>query len=204
MFHLLLLLACGSIAGKREDNPQGQGTVDPNNSSDCPDSDPNCGSSPTGQDPDGCEEDELLVEVGTGDLNFESLEDGSPVTMVHGPQGGWHMLGSVQVGQTEPIVRVHYIIETVETGVVIADNTYQVQLVSTGECSGYFPGMYGYLDVTDLAVGEADTPPELLAYDAVRMEMSVEDTQGRLGSATIEVIATPDPADLDMVDTGAP
>jgi hypothetical protein len=114
------------------------------------------------------------------------------------------MLGSVQVGQTEPIVRVHYTIETVETGVIIADNTYQVQLVSTGECGGYFPGMYGYLDVTDLAVGEADTPPELLAYDAVRMAMSVEDTRGRLGSATIEVIATPDPADLDMLDTGAP
>jgi hypothetical protein len=204
MFHLLLLLACGTITGKRADNPQGQGTVNPNNPSECPDADPNCGSNPTGEDPEGCEEEELLVEVGTGDLEFEPLEDGAPVTMVHGPQGGWHMLGSVQVGQTEPIVRVHYTIETVETGVIIADNTYQVQLVSTGECGGYFPGMYGYLDVTDLAVGEADTPPELLAYDAVRMAMSVEDTRGRLGSATIEVIATPDPADLDMLDTGAP
>ena len=41
--------------------------------------------------------------VGTGEREFETLAEGEEVVMVHGPQGGWHMLGSIQLSNTFPI-----------------------------------------------------------------------------------------------------
>ena len=43
------------------------------------------------------------------------------------------------------------------------------------ECSGFYPGMYGYLNVTDISLGELDTPPELLGGKTLRMEMIAND-----------------------------
>ena len=73
-----------------------------------------------------CEQDACLCEdpqvsVGTGDDSFVPLEEGDPVMMVHGPQGGWHMLGSVQVAHTTEVVNIRFVIDTLD-GVVVADN----------------------------------------------------------------------------------
>ncbi len=137
------------------------------------------------------------VEIGTGEVDFEEITPGAAITMVHGPQGGWHMLGSVRTTNLEQIIQVHFTIVHLESGTTIADNTYRVATVyDEAACSGVYPGMYGYLSVGALAEGEADTPPELLSHDTVEYCMTATDQQNREASACIEVVAAPDPDDV--------
>ena len=44
----------------------------------------------------GCEPPEPAFELGTGDLEFEALADGDEILVIHGPQGGYHLLGSLR------------------------------------------------------------------------------------------------------------
>jgi hypothetical protein len=38
-----------------------------------------------------------VLEIGTGELDFESLADGDDVQVIRGPQGGYHILGSLRM-----------------------------------------------------------------------------------------------------------
>ncbi len=42
------------------------------------------------------------VELGTGDIAFEPLSDGADIDVIQGPQGGFHVLGSVRAKGIEP------------------------------------------------------------------------------------------------------
>jgi hypothetical protein len=118
--------------------------------------------------------------------------------MVHGPQGGWHMLGSVRISNMSEIVSVHFLITHQDSGVVVADNTYRVATIyDEASCEGYYPGMYGYIYVEELTDGEADTPPELMSYDTVTFCMEVTDQEDRVVSDCLDIVATPDPVDID-------
>lgn len=149
----------------------------------------------------------MLVEVGTGERSFEPLAEGAEVVMVHGPQGGWHMLGSARLTGLGEVVRIHYTITDLDSGVVVSDNNYRVALLMEDDgVRGYYPGMYGYLDVAALESGELDTPPELLAGHRVRMRMEVEGEavdgeEPATASGEIEVTAAPDPKDVDGGET---
>jgi hypothetical protein len=149
----------------------------------------------TGVEP-ACDPDDPWIEVGTGSAQFESLADGDPVTMVHGPQGGWHMLGSVRVHNMTTIVEIAFTVKVEASGVQVGGGSLYVQLVAEDECVGYFPGMYAYLNVTELVDGDRDTPPELLAYEPVVMDAVVTGQDGTVASGEVRVIATPDPSDL--------
>ena len=159
-----------------------------------------------GSGPIACEDRAPSVEIGTGDVIFESLEAGEPVVMVHGPQGGWHMLGSVRTHSMHNVIEVHFTVKDLESGVVVSDNLYRVAVVVDGECTGYYPGMYGYLNVTELATEHADRPPEVLGYKTVEMKMEVTDYEGRQVETSLLVTAQPDPIDVESpdVDTGGP
>lgn len=39
----------------------------------------------------------LVVEVGTGEFDFQELAAGAPVTLVHGAQGGYHVWTAIRV-----------------------------------------------------------------------------------------------------------
>jgi hypothetical protein len=143
-----------------------------------------------------CQQAAASVEIGTGDSTFVSLAEDDPVIMVHGPQGGWHMLGSVRVRHTTPVVNIRFLIET-EASEIIADNNLNVLLIDEGDCQGLYPGMYAYLDVGALSVGENDTPPELLSYARLRMIGTVTDQQGRVATDERWVTAVPDPQDVE-------
>ena len=152
----------------------------------------------SGTGDEGCFANPPQIEIGTGDREFEPLAEGDGVMMVHGPQGGWHMLGSVQITNLSEIVSVHFLIIHSESGVVVADNTYRVATIyDEASCSGYYPGMYGYIYVEDLIEGEADTPPELLSYDVVSFCMEVTDQESRVVSDCMDIVATPDPEDIE-------
>lgn len=127
--------------------------------------------------------------------------DGSGATMVHGPQGGWHVLASALAERTDDIIEIIYSITVDDSATQVSWNRYYVQLVRTDECSAYYPGMYGYLDVTPLKSGDADTPPELLAGKALTLRMDVTDQSGRTATDELHVVATLDPAD-EPTDSG--
>ena len=95
--------------------------------------------------------------------------------MIHGPQGGWHILASIRTHGMMDIVEVHYTIEHLDTGTFVSDNIYRLAVVSEGECTGYYPGLYGYLSVRELYDGDLDTPPELLGGDTLRIRLRVTD-----------------------------
>lgn len=180
---LVLLAACGE--------PEDSGT-------------PAKGGDDTGTEPTGCFAEEARIDVGTGAEAFEELAPGDPVVMVHGPQGGWHLLGSVRTHNMTDVVRIRFEVVVEESGAVVADNSLYVQTLGDGECAGVYPGMYAYLVVDHLAEGEADTPPELLAYESLLFRAEVEDQDGRTAAAEVRITATPDPVDLEDEDTAAP
>jgi hypothetical protein len=142
-----------------------------------------------------CEAADPTAVIGTGEYAWEPLEPGDEITMVHGPQGGWHILGSVRIDAMYQNVEIHYTITDVASGHVVSDNDYFVQQVPVAGCEGEVIGRYGYLD--DYAVlGEADTPWELLACHEVTLAMSITDRMWKKTvDASIHVIAVPDPAD---------
>jgi hypothetical protein len=43
------------------------------------------------------------LELGTGDQRFITLNDGDPVPIIHGLQGGYHVWGSVRVSNMAPM-----------------------------------------------------------------------------------------------------
>ena len=143
-----------------------------------------------------CRCEEPSVTIGTGEFEWEDLDNNAPLTMVHGPQGGWHMLGSARVCGTRNIVTLHFTITHDQSETLVSDNTYRVALVDDpGSCCGHYPGKYGFLGVQALAEGELDTPPELLACAPVTLKMEATDSGGRLLTTTTSVTAVPDPAD---------
>ena len=155
------------------------------------------------------------IEMGEGERTFELFEEPYESMMIHGPQGGWHILASLQIHGMMDIVEVQYTIEHLATGVLVSDNNYRLAVISEGDCTGYYPGMYGYLSVSPLYDGELDTPPEILGGERLRIQFRVNDcnpNQEAVGDCVrderwvetaLEVLATLDPVDVveDAEDT---
>jgi len=143
------------------------------------------------------------MTIGAGDDVYEDLEEGACHTMVHGPQGGWHMLGSVRACHTFDVVYIHFEIFDVESKMRISDNTYRVKMeMEEDGCCGTFPGMYGFLDMTGLRDGSLDTPPELICLNELELRMSVYDDSGRLVESSRRVIGAPHADDVGICDPG--
>lgn len=136
------------------------------------------------------------VEIGTGDEQWEDIATDAPLTMIHGPQGGWHMLASVRIGGAAPEVHVRYQILHPASGTLVSNNSYNLALAMEDDCEGTYSGMYGYLDVTALEDGELNTPPELLAGESLVIRMEVDDALGHAATAEKTVTAVADPKDL--------
>ena len=171
---------------------------------------------------EGCYGRTPSVEIGQGEREFEDFEEPYESVMIHGPQGGWHILASLRTHGMMDIVEVHYTIEHLETSTFVSDNIYRLAVVSEGECSGYYPGLYGYLSGRDIYDGDLDTPPELLGGDTLRIRLRVTDcttnmeTLGlcvqaeRWAEASLNVTALLDPVDQisdsetdETIDTGS-
>jgi len=142
-----------------------------------------------------CSEPDFWMGSSTGE--FIGLNDGDGVTMVYGPQGGWHIWGSVRAKNTRDVIKIHFRISDKESGVVVVDVTNQVALAMEDDCTGIYTGMYGFLDVLELSKGELDTPPELLCEHELELHMIVTDSGGRKMEKTMDVIALPDDVDVN-------
>lgn len=145
---------------------------------------------PPAEDPCG----EPTVEIGTGWERYEPLTPGDDLVMVHGPQGGWHLLVSARVTGLGEHVTLHVQVFHDATDTLVADGLYEVRLRTEDGCTGTYPGMFAILSVDDLVQGEADTPPELLVDEPMRIRV---DAEGELDAATAEIVvfAVADPVD---------
>lgn len=164
--------------------------------------------------PEGCLALTPDIEIGTGEMSFETLSEGDPVTMVHGPQGGWHLLGSLRFENLKQIVEIDFDVYDEASGVQIVQNHYRAAMLLDGDCSGYYVGMFGYINVSELQDGDLNTPPELLANHDLRMSFHVTDCSDlmvsngectkdtRYAAKDIIVKAALDPIDIPSDDTG--
>jgi len=140
---------------------------------------------------------DVLLQVGSGDLYFIPLSSLDEVEMVHGPQGGWHIWWSVLLSGTEPTAQLHGTITDIDSNVVVSDITYNVKLDPVDDCIGESIGQFGYLDVSGLASGSLDTPPELLVGHTLLLRVEAADFAGTTASDDVLVVAVPDPEDVD-------
>ena len=147
--------------------------------------------------------------IGEGEQEFVPFSDPPEAMIVHGPQGGWHVVASIRIENMESIIEGEYHIVHQQTGVLVSENTFRIAVIPDGVCSGYYPGMFGYISVSDLHDGELDTPPELLGGETLEMIITVNDCLSSMADAgecdreqrsvtdSLEVTGVLDPVDQD-------
>jgi N-acetylneuraminic acid mutarotase len=115
-----------------------------------------------------------VVEVGTGSAEFVPLKNGDSVPIIHGPQGGTHIWGSVSVQHLTPgTVSVTYAVSS--QGSTLSSTTYQL------DASGDPWTWAGFIGVV----------PDPMAIDGqtVTLTMTVKDARGNAGSDQRQVVA---------------
>jgi hypothetical protein len=149
---------------------------------------------------------------GASGATFRALHDGDAVQFTHGPQGGWHIEGAVQVDHTDQAMALFSSITVVSTGVQISGvqgvddaNSANVLLSMSGECAGSFLGLRAYLDDVDPDPDALETLDQICALDGQELDITWTATDlvdQRSGTASVRVIAQMDPTDLSAPDTG--
>jgi hypothetical protein len=183
----LLLVGCSSEdLPPPPDDAGGDGAASGDTAADSGGEDDGGSDGGTGDSADPCLVEDAVVEVGTGEVSFEPLEDGDEIVVINGPQGGQHILGSLRAWHTDQVLTVHYTITIVATGEVVSDQTNRYQMLEEeGDCAWVYPGMYGYLGF--VYEGEDTDPDEFLDHESV-MRMEVEDSLGRTASDEVIII----------------
>lgn len=141
-------------------------------------------------DPDPCLTETALADVGTGDREFEALTDGDDIPVIHGSQGGNHILGSLRLWHMAPIVLIHYTLTLVEGEILFSDNLYRLQMLPEDTCQSVYIGLYGYIGF----IGEGQDPNypvDSIMQREVRLAMTAEDTEGNTASDAVIVIPVP-------------
>lgn len=154
------------------------------------DSGPNSGDSgaaDSGASEAACSSGEAAVDLGTGDDSFEPLEDGDPVNVINGPQGGQHVVGSVHTFNMTSVATVQLTIQRAEDDSYVSDQTYRLQFLEEDaeQCEWTYLGLFAYLGFVSLAEDDAD----FLWKDAI-MRIEVTDDNGR--TATDEIVVVPE------------
>lgn len=140
---------------------------------------------------------EVQARLTRGDAPDEPWTEGDGIVMVHGPQGGWHLSLGVQVVDPDPFVILDITVQARDT--VVVDNHYELVLDDHDGCTGAREDLYGFLDVRELAAGDQDTPPELLAGEALLAELQAVTSTGQ-ASYSIPLLAELDPDDRPTPD----
>ncbi len=184
---LLVLLACN--ADKPSDDTPVDGDADTDTDSDT-DTD-------TVPDTD-CATDQLAMSPGTGAFAYEPLVAGDRVTVVHGPQGGWHLwvAGSV-TGTAATSVLVAPQVVVLRDGTQLAgDQEPQAVAVTSDGCGGTFYGGFAYLD--DYTPDAGTLLDAICRLEGEALELTVTVTDPATGDTTttaVEVVAERDPYD---------
>lgn len=160
------------------------------------------GTSDDSSTPTNCGTAAASAEVGTGESSFIALRDGDEVPLIHGPQGGNHILGAIRLLHMDAVALIHYSLARVTTGELVSDQTYRIQLVEEGGCAVVAVNLYGYVGF----IGEQD-PSQTILWTEILMRMEATDTSGRTAVDEVIIIPRPDEEATTNTwedDTGTP
>jgi hypothetical protein len=149
----------------------------------------------------GCTSDDITIAPGTGAEAYVPLAAGDPVTLVHGPQGGWHIETAALVGHSEPEVSVDPRVTVPDLGgleIVGEQEPSFIALVGYDEatCEGNFYNVRGFVDTEQGALSDQDFVCTLEGK-ALALDVTVADiATGRTSTAGVEVVGELDPADV--------
>lgn len=220
MLRRLLFLAALSLpavsacnGGGDGDDPSEDGTDgdDGTDDTDGEDSDSDTDEPPdTDAEVDPCmaDADPVLI-IGTGEDDFERLQDGDELHMVHGPQGGWHLTGALRVDHSPQFLVLDFEITDVPSGQVVSDYTHNVAMVpeesGAWQCKGSYLNILGILDIAPLVddgptdtddTGQIVRPFDVMCGSQADLHMSLKTADGTaVADETVRVIVQPDPTD---------
>jgi hypothetical protein len=181
MMLLALILACSG--DRTDDAPSGGDSADPSVGPTV-DSGHTGSIGPTGTSPDPCREGALAYEPAVGSYEVVPLEEGDVLTVIQGPQGGYHVDFA---GVASPVPDVGIIVRplvTLDDGTILAGEDDVVQAAfadyDPDTCSGSFIGvrMFVLSDAATLCSHEGQ---------AATVDLVVEDFDGRSTSVSLGV-----------------
>ena len=148
-----------------------------------------------------CSTTDPSVQVGNGEFAHEAVEVGEVVTMIHGPQGGWHVWYSFQSYNFGPTVTFTVTGEDRATAGLLVNETLNQALVITGDpvCAGDAWGVTGYLPLDDAKTEGDESPPAYLVGHQMVMGVTVTDLTDATITAQDEVTVT---LACDPIDVG--
>lgn len=143
-----------------------------------------------------CNDGPVGVEIGTGTTSFRPLADGDDVTMVFGPQGGWHIDVAARIDGIGPDVAIRPSASRIADALPLAGDQASSFVALTdyeaGACQGDAIGIRAFLDDATPDEPYADF---ICSLDGASLSLVVEvsDFGSRTATDEIEVIARPDP-----------
>jgi hypothetical protein len=116
------------------------------------------------------------LEVGTGTSAFEPLTDGQSVSIIFGPQGGYHVWAALRLKKSFAPERVEVHARLLQGSAELSDNGYLLNLVDAGD-------RYEWYGLQALV-------PDPAAIDGqpVTVRLEVKDQSGKSASAEVRVV----------------
>ena len=146
------------------------------------------------------------MTVGAGEDAFEPLVAEQDVTMVKGPQGGWHIVTSFTARNVLRLLAVTYKVTDVATGTILHDVDQNLLMLTddpTWMCNGYALNHQSVLPDELTIDAVTGTPPEVLCGRLVELDVTIKVHDKFPGTIAGDVLvqdsvivrAQPDPID---------
>lgn len=139
---------------------------------------------------------EAEVRLGTGEIEFEPLEDGGTIPVVQGPQGGFHLVGSVVVAGIDPgdaddlahPDNPTTMFEVVHEGTVLTTIATYVQGLETSTTEGYTHQMLNRFAILNIFDDDE------VAGDMVTFSVTVSGARSGRATDSLELLVEKHPA----------
>ncbi len=137
-----------------------------------------------------CEGEATAAQIGTGTDEWEPLTEGQELSIIHGPQGGYHLVTAVLFDNMDSFVEIEVGGRWPAASEEVCVGHNRVAASCAEECRCQSLDLYCHLDVSDLASNpEQLTAPELLSGESLCLSIMVEDQSGRTASDEVCVVA---------------
>ena len=136
------------------------------------------------------------IELGTGELEFEALDDGDELSLIRGPQGGYHFLGSVrtkgiEAGDPDDLTHPDNPTVTFQANILDMDlvpNAQYEQGLDENQVDPWTHEMIGRLAILDIG-HNVDADNQMAGLD-VRFSVTVVDASGDEYTDLVDAIIT--------------